>query len=134
WRPAGCKPVPLAVLPHLTRTIPVLFRRAVDDAGDRTWLLAEGVSYTYAQAGQRVARAASGLRAAGVGSGDRVLVTAKNTPSFLLNWLALMDVGAIQVPVNPKSTTAELAGFLTQVEPRAVVTDDDLTPSVDAAL
>jgi crotonobetaine/carnitine-CoA ligase len=118
----------------LTRTIPVFFRPAVDDAGDRTWLLAEGVSYTYAEASERVARAASGLRAAGIGKGDRVVVTAKNTPEFLLGWLALMEVGAVQVPVNPKSTTGEVAGFVTQVEPRAVVTDNDLAPTVEAAV
>lgn len=117
----------------MTRTIPELFRRAVDGAGDRTWLLADGVSYTYGQATERVARAASGLRAAGVGAGDRVVVTARNTPDFLLNWLALMEVGAVQVPINPKSTAAELGGFLTQVSPRAVVTDDGLTPVVDTA-
>ena len=118
----------------MTRTIPVFFRRAAEDAGDRTWLLAEDVRYTYAQAGERVARAASGLRSVGVGRGDRVVVTTKNTPAFLLNWLALMEVGAIQVPLNPKSTSAELAGFLAQVEPRAVVTDDELAPAVDTAV
>ncbi|HYU39462.1 MAG TPA: AMP-binding protein [Acidimicrobiia bacterium] len=118
----------------MIRTIPVLFRRAVDDAGGMTWLLAEGMSYTYAQASERVARAASGLRAAGVGKGDRIVVTAKNRPEFLLSWLALMEVGAVQVPVNPKSSSAELAGLVTQVEPRAVVTDDDLAPTVDATL
>ncbi|MDQ6853263.1 MAG: AMP-binding protein [Actinomycetota bacterium] len=118
----------------MRRTIPVFFRRAVDDAGDRTWLLADGVSYTYGEAAERVARAASGLRAAGVGAGDRVVVTARNTPDFVLNWLALMEVGAVQAPVNPKSSAAELGGFLTQVAPRAVVTDEGLAPVVDAAI
>jgi hypothetical protein len=32
----------------LIRTIPDFFRRAVDDAGGRTWLLADEVTYTYA--------------------------------------------------------------------------------------
>ena len=118
----------------MTRTIPDFFRRAVDDAADRPWLLADEASFTYGQAAARVERAASGLRAAGVGAGDRVVVTAKNTPDFLLSWLALMEVGAVQVPVNPKSTAAELGGFLTQVTPRAVVSDDDLMPVVGYAV
>jgi crotonobetaine/carnitine-CoA ligase len=59
-----------------------------------------------------------------VGQGDRVLVTARNTSEYLLAWFALMEVGAIQVPVNPKSTAAELDGFLQQVRPRLVIDDD----------
>ena len=74
---------------------------------------------TYADALAQVERAAAWLRAAGVGRGDRVLVTARNTADYLLTWFALMEVGAIQVPVNPKSTAAELAGFVEQVEPAA---------------
>jgi carnitine-CoA ligase len=75
-----------------------------------------------------------GLRAAGVRAGDRVVVTARNTPGFVLNWLALMEVGAIQVPINPKSSPAELAGFVRQVEPAAVITDRELARAVDTAV
>jgi carnitine-CoA ligase len=118
----------------VTRTIPAHLRRAVDAAADQTWLLNDDVSYTYATTLARVMRAAAGLRAAGVKADDRVIVTAKNTPDFLLNWFALMEVGAIQVPVNPKSSAAELAGFVSQVEPVAIVTDADLADGVDSAI
>ncbi|HMF04828.1 MAG TPA: AMP-binding protein, partial [Acidimicrobiia bacterium] len=118
----------------MTRTIPTLFRRAVDDAPDRTWLLAGEQELTYVQAMQQVERAASALRAIGIDRGDRVLVTARNTPEYLLAWLALMEVGAVQVPVNPKSTPAELAGFVRQATPRCVVTDGDLARLVDDAI
>jgi crotonobetaine/carnitine-CoA ligase len=117
----------------LKRTIPTLFRRAVDAAADDTWLLAGERVYSYAQAMNRIERAASALRVAGVRPGDRVLVTARNTHQYLLAWLALMEVGAVQVPVNPKSSRAELAGFLQQAAPRLIVTDDDLAPLVGDA-
>ena len=45
-----------------------------------------------------------------------------------------MEVGAIQVPVNPKSSVAEIAGFVQQVRPALIVTDADLAPTVDAAI
>jgi carnitine-CoA ligase len=115
------------------RTIPTLFRRAVDAAADSTWLLAGERTYNYSQAMDQIERAASALRAAGVGPGDRVLVTARNTDQYLLTWLALMEVGAVQVPVNPKSSPAELAGFVQQTAPRLIVTDDDLAPLVGDA-
>ena len=107
----------------MKRTIPVLFRAAVDDAGDQTWLLAGNVTYTYAGALDRILRAAAGLRERGVGKGDRVLVTARNTADYLFLWLALMEVGAVQVAVNPDSTRAEFEGFVQQVDPSLTVTD-----------
>jgi crotonobetaine/carnitine-CoA ligase len=115
------------------RTIPTLFRQAVDDVPDRTWLAADELTLTFAEAQDRIERAASWLRAAGVAPGDRVLVTARNLPQYLLCWLALMEVGAVQVPVNPRSTEAELAGFVAQVSPRLVVTDTELATMAAAA-
>ena len=116
----------------MARTIPELFRRAVADAGGKPWLFAADGEYTYEHALQRVERAASALRAANVGRGDRVVVTPRNEADYLLAWFALMELGAIQVPVNPQSTDTELRGFLGQVEPTAVITDDaiDLDRSV----
>jgi carnitine-CoA ligase len=108
-----------------TRTIPRLFRATVEASPDRTWLVAPDVELTYAQAQARIERAASSLRAAGVGRGDRVLVVARNHPDHLLTWLALMEVGAIQVPVNPKGTGTELRGFVEQVGPAMVLTEVD---------
>jgi crotonobetaine/carnitine-CoA ligase len=120
--------------PGVTRTIPALVRAAVDAAGDDTWLYTRAGELTYAQMLTRVERAASGLRARGVDAGDRVLVTPRNTADYLLSWFALMEVGAIQVPVNPKSSIAEIAGFVEQVRPALIVTDPELTPAVDAAV
>jgi len=62
----------------------------------------------------------------GVGPGDRVLVTARNTPDYLWTWLALMEVGAIWVAVNPAGTDDELAGLVGQVTPRLIVSDAEL--------
>jgi crotonobetaine/carnitine-CoA ligase len=112
------------------RTISALFRQAVDDTPERLWLVAGERTYSYSQAMDQIERAASALRAAGVGPGDRVLVTARNTDQYLLAWLALMEVGAVQVPVNPKSSRAELAGFVQQATPRLIVTDEGLASLV----
>ncbi len=106
-----------------TRTIPAMFRAAVDEVPDQAWLHSDDGVLSYAQAQDRIERAASALRAEGIGGGDRVLVTARSTPEYLLTWFALMEVGAIQVPVNPQGTEAELEGFVAQVAPRFVVSD-----------
>jgi crotonobetaine/carnitine-CoA ligase len=107
----------------VSRTIPEFVRSAVDAVPGKPWLHSDDGVLTYGDAQQRVERAAAGLRAAGVGRGDRVLVIARNTADHLLVWFALMEVGAIQVPVNPASSDAERAGFEQQVEPKLVVDD-----------
>jgi carnitine-CoA ligase len=118
----------------LERTIPRLVRSAVDEVPDKVWLVTEDAEHTYAGALDLIERAAASLRAAGVGVGDRVLVTARNTDQYLLTWLALMEVGAVEVPLNPQSTTAELAGFVEQVRPSTIVSDAGLAATVDAAV
>jgi carnitine-CoA ligase len=116
----------------MERTIPALFRGAVDDVPDKEWLFAGDGTYTYADAQSRIECAASALRALGVGPGHRVLVTARNEARYLLCWFALMEVGAIQVPINPSGSPAELDGFVQQVAPELVVTDDGLAHAVAA--
>jgi len=113
------------------RTIPRHFRAAVDAGAGRTWLVTEDRAFTYGEALAEVEKAAAWLRAAGVQRGDRVLVTPRNDAAYLLSWLALMEVGATQVPVNPSSSKAELDGFVAQVRPALVITDTALAPSFE---
>ncbi len=121
-------------MPSIAQTIPELFRQAVADVPDSTWLVGEGSSLSYVQALEGVERVGAGLRAAGVGPGDRVLVTPRTTTEHVLAWLGVMEVGAVQVPVNPSSTPDELAALVAQATPTTVVTDADLRPAVDAVL
>jgi carnitine-CoA ligase len=114
-------------------TIPELLAAAADRDPDGVWLRTDSDKMTFAGAAARVGAAADRLRAAGVGDGDRVLVTARNTPPYLLCLLAVTAAGAVAVPVNPASAPAELAGLAGQVRPRLLVTDLSLAGVVEAA-
>lgn len=107
-------------------TIPELFDAAVDDSPGSLWLITDDASWTFQQASQEVERLAVGLAAMGVVHGDRVIVIARNEPRYVFVWLALMRIGAIQVPINPSGSEAELAGFVQQVRPRLVLTEVEL--------
>jgi carnitine-CoA ligase len=110
-----------------TSSIPLLLRASVEQVPDKTWLLgSDGSRFTYGQALERIERGASWVRSSGIGFGDRVLVTARNTPEYLFTWLALMELGAIQVAVNPVGTGEELDGFVRQVAPKLIVADGSL--------
>lgn len=117
---------------HLT--IPDLFEAAVERSPAKEWLFYEDETYTYERAHERIAAAAAGLKGIGIERADVVLATMRNSADYLLLWFAVMRLGAILLPVNPKSSERELAGFARQVEPRLVVTDGDLLSTVEAAL
>src|SRR6185312_3079648 len=107
----------------MPETIPELFDEAVAAAPDKVWLVAGDESFTYAEARERIGRAAAALVDAGLGPGDLGLATMRSTPHDLFTWLASADAGTILVTANPRSAEAELAGLLGQVRPRLVVSD-----------
>lgn len=118
----------------MERTIPELFDSAVDEVPGKTWLLHEDRQLTYEKAQALSAAAAARLAALGARHGDLVLATVRNTPEYLLTWLAVMRLGGILIPANPKSTAAELAGLAQQTQPVLAVTDAGLAAVVDTAL
>jgi acyl-CoA synthetase (AMP-forming)/AMP-acid ligase II len=68
----------------------------------RPLLLFQGRVCTYGEAAARAEAIARSLSARGVGRGDRVAVMATNSEAQVLLLLALANLGAIAVPVNPE--------------------------------
>jgi crotonobetaine/carnitine-CoA ligase len=116
------------------RTIPELLVAAVERDADHEWIRADDGTMTFGTAAAVVADAAERLRASGIGLADRVVITARTTPTYLLAWLATSSLGAVSVLTNPASTTSELAGILAQTAPTALVTDAALRDRVDEAV
>ncbi|WP_205699642.1 long-chain fatty acid--CoA ligase [Conexibacter sp. SYSU D00693] len=78
-----------------------------------------GSAITYGELDGRVAAFAGGLRAAGVGPGDRVCLMAPNVPDFVVAYWATLRLGAVVVPVNPLLKTREVAYVLRDAGARA---------------
>ncbi|HEY6277221.1 MAG TPA: AMP-binding protein [Streptosporangiaceae bacterium] len=113
-----------------SRTIPELLSDAADRDRDGIWIRTDDGSLTFGGARAQVATTAAALRSLGVGHGDLVMTTARTTPPYLICWLALACLGAVTVPVNPRSAPAELAGLVHQTRPRALITDAGLASLV----
>jgi crotonobetaine/carnitine-CoA ligase len=114
-------------------TIPRLLAAAAERDSDGVWIRSDAGTLTFAGAVAAVGLTAEALRNAGVRKGDLVMLTARTTPQYLLCWLALTTLGAIAVAVNPRSSAAELAGLIGQVQPQLLVTDAALDELVGAA-
>ena len=89
----------------------------------RLLILADGTEISGAAFHTLLARAAAGLRAAGVVKGDRVAVQVGKSPEALAIYGATVALGAVFLPLNPAYTSAEVAYFLGDAEPRLFVCD-----------
>ena len=115
------------------RTIPQLLSDAAARDPDGLWIRADDVELTFAEAATAAGARAAALRAHGVRHGDLVALTARTTPAYLLTWLAITSVGAIAVPMNPSSSSAEFAGLLAQTRPKLMITDHELRSEFESA-
>lgn len=84
----------------------------------------DGVRRTYLDLDARVSRLARGLRAAGVGPGDRVLWLGQNSSRIVELLGAAARLGALCCPANWRQTADELAFVIDDLQPAVVVWQD----------
>lgn len=77
---------------------------------------------------------ARGLQRVGVRPGDHVAVLLPNHPDHVVAFLALIRLGAVQVPGNIRLRTEGLRYLLAHAEARVVVADPALLPELGSAL
>ncbi|WP_435202598.1 malonate--CoA ligase [Janibacter sp. GS2] len=85
--------------------------------------LPDGRRISYAQTREIVQRVASTLREAGVVRGDRVAVQVEKSPEAIALYLAVLQRGAVFLPLNTAYTGAELDYFIDDARPRVLVCD-----------
>jgi len=99
---------------------------------------------TYGELCGLAAQFANGLEAAGIGSGDRVVILLRNRPEFVISLYGVVGVGATAVLLDPSSRSHELGHASRDCQPRAIITDapgssrwreaNESTPALDFTL
>jgi acetoacetyl-CoA synthetase len=79
---------------------------------------------TYGQLAAEVARAQAGLRALGVGRGDRVAAYLPNIPEAVVALLATASLGAVWSACSPDFGRSSVVDRFAQIEPKVLVTVD----------
>lgn len=79
---------------------------------DKLAIACGGIEWSYAQFDGIVTRAALGLAAGGVGSGDRIAVLSRNSHGLAVLRFAVARIGAVLVPLNFMLLAAEVAHLL----------------------
>ncbi len=87
----------------------VLRRAAESDPAREALVEIGGERLNYAQFWERSARIAGGLRAAGIGRGDRVAIRLPNGVPWCLGFFGIQLAGAVAVPVNTRFSDVEVA-------------------------
>ena len=101
-------------------TIPDVVRHAALTHGEGLATRCDGRSHTWRELALLVARLAGGLASAGVEAGVRVALLGQNTDHYLHLLFAVTAAGAIVVPLNVRSSPAEL-NFVLEDSDAAVV-------------
>src|SRR3954468_20485882 len=98
----------LSVLHEVARRVP-----------DRPALILESGSITFGGLRDRIGRAVAGLRRLGLGAGDRAIVMIPMSIDLYVAMLALLEIGAVAVFVDPWIGRRQIASFAAFAEPRA---------------
>ena len=111
------------ITPSTHRTFAELWQRAVDEHGDRTFLTfrsdqGEIDTWTYGEFDVIVDDAVALLAASGVAARDPVHLCLRNSPAFIAVWLAIAELGAWMVPVDPASSSRDIETQLARVSPK----------------
>ncbi|MFD7732270.1 AMP-binding protein [Kitasatospora phosalacinea] len=122
--------------PLLDDTIGADLDRAVRAFPEREALVecATGRRWTYAELAADVDAVALGLRARGVGRGDRVGIWAPNRAEWTLTQYATARIGAVLVTINPAYRAHELEYVLGQAGVRLLVAAERFKSSDYAAM
>ena len=112
-----------------------LIQRNARSFGDRTaWLEADDQrQLSFGQYRAQVDRLAAGLRAAGVGKGDRIGVLGKNSMEYFLLYGASAALGAIMLPINWRLSAGEVRFNLNDCTPRVLFADAEYQEMIDAS-
>jgi acyl-CoA synthetase (AMP-forming)/AMP-acid ligase II len=109
---------------ELIRPVPELLRQHVEVAPQRVAYSDSSRSVTYAELERRTRSLASYLKTrTALGGGDRVAICLGNRVETVESCLAVLRAGMVGVPLNPRSSDAELAHFLQDSGAGFVITD-----------
>jgi long-chain acyl-CoA synthetase len=108
--------LPAFIAEHLARPRPTAL---AERRGDRTTSLGS------ADVHRRAAAVAHGLRARGVGRGDRVAILANNRVDWLLADFGILYAGGVVVPMYATTADDQIAFIFADSEAKLVFVDDD---------
>jgi len=117
-------------------TLPELFvlsSRRFPDRACFTVFEPERRSLSYRQALAKIEGAARKLRSLGIGRGDKVAVTGKNSPEWAVAYFSVLTAGAVVVPLDYQLSVRELANLVAAGDVSALFADEEKEAELKSA-
>ena len=108
---------------ELIRPLPELLKAHAETSPSRVAFTDGRRAVTYAELERRTGRLAAHLARTGLRRGDRVAICLGDRVEMVESVLAAVRAGGIGVPLDPRSSDAELAHFLEDSDASVLVTD-----------
>jgi long-chain acyl-CoA synthetase len=114
----------------LKETIDQLLPGTAARLPDKVALIFGDRQYTYRELEKLTNQAANGLKALGVGKGDRVTLFAQNSPEWAISYAAIAKAGGVINPVNAMLTADELSFVVKDCGAKVLITTPDRAKAV----
>ncbi|MEV5981893.1 benzoate-CoA ligase family protein [Streptomyces sp. NPDC052114] len=112
-----------------------LVDRNLDDGrGDKVAFRCGDEGVTYAELFGRMCAMGRALGALGVRREERVLLALDDSPDFVVAFLGAIRIGAVPVPVNPRSRVGDFRFFVDDSYAKVVVADAPLSDALSSVL
>ncbi|MGO4887480.1 fatty acid--CoA ligase [Anaerobacillus sp. MEB173] len=100
--------------------------RAVTLYGEKTAVIDDSKTVTYAQLNDRVNQLSHGLKALNITKGDKVAYLAPNTLEMLEGFYGIFQLGAVMTALNTRLKPADYVFILNHSESKVLFVDEDL--------
>jgi 2-aminobenzoate-CoA ligase len=112
----------------------LLDRHIAEERGERTAIVSDHASWSYAELAEQVNRIANVLtRDLGLAPGNRVLLRAGNSPMMVASYLAVLKAGGVVVATMPMLRAGELAYPIRKAKIALALCDHRLVDDLKAA-
>ena len=108
------------------------FRPTFENSVNQTGLEFSAEELTFRELEVRSNRLARRFAEDGLVAGDRVVVYLRNSPEFIISYLAILKAGLVFVPINILYREREVRQIVDDSEPRAAVTSFDLIDCLES--
>jgi crotonobetaine/carnitine-CoA ligase len=106
------------------QTVLSLLQERAHSAGETLFAAFQGQNLTIAELYQRVGHTVAELSRAGIIRGDRVAVMLDNNLDYVVLYFALMQVGAIHIPVNTRLRHDSLDYLMAHCDPALIIAEE----------
>ena len=121
-----------AIVTNFPPTLPSFFDIFCTLNGQVEAVVADGERLTYADLNAHATRLARALAGAGIAKGDRVAIAMRNSPAWIVSWMAVLKAGGIATLINGWWQADEMRHALLLTDPKLIIADDSRARRLEA--